>query len=83
MELLADNLLHPALPEAAFKAVQQRTVKLWPANCKVRFTFLGARFLKAIYPEKDPTLREATPETIASLTLDDVRGYHEKVLGPI
>ena len=27
MELLADNLLHPALPEAAFKAVQKRTLQ--------------------------------------------------------
>ena len=27
VELLADNLLHPALPEAAFKAVQQRTAQ--------------------------------------------------------
>ena len=38
VELLADNLLHPALPEAAPKRCSSVPLKPWRANCKVRFT---------------------------------------------
>ena len=38
--------------------------------------------LQAIFPEHDPTLRQATPETVASLGLEDVRSYYAKVLRP-
>ena len=82
VELLADNLLHPALPEAAFKAVQQRTAQAVAGQLQSPVYRSGRAFLKAIYPEKDPTLREATPDTIAALTLEDVRSYHEKVFRP-
>ena len=82
VKLLADNLLHPALPEAAFKAVQQRTRQTVAGQLQSPIYRSGRAFLKAIYPEKDPTLREATPDTIASLTLQDVRDYHEKVFRP-
>src|SRR6266545_4048715 len=82
VELLADNLLHPALPEAAFKAVQQRTGQAVAGQLQSPVYRSGRAFLKAIYSEKDPTLREATPDTIASLTLEDVRSYHEKVFRP-
>ena len=82
VELLADNLLHPALPEAAFRAVQQRMGKAVAGQLQSPIYRSGRAFLKAIYPENDPTLREATPETVASLTLDDVRGYHAKVFRP-
>ena len=82
VELLADNLLHPALPEAAFKAVQQRTAQAVAGQLQSPVYRSGRTFLKAIYPEKDPTLREATPDTIGALTLEDVRSYHEKAFRP-
>jgi zinc protease len=82
VELLADNLLHPALPEAAFKAVQQRTRQAVAGQLQSPIYRSGRAFLKAIYPEKDPTLREATPETVAALTLSDVRQYHSEIFRP-
>ncbi|HEY7217758.1 MAG TPA: pitrilysin family protein [Candidatus Binatia bacterium] len=82
VELLADNLLHPALPETAFKAVQQRTRQAVAGQLQSPIYRSGRAFLKAIYPEKDPTLREATPDTVGSITLDDVRDYHEKAFRP-
>jgi zinc protease len=82
VELLADNLLRPALPEAAFKAVQQRTRQAVAGQLQSPIYLSGRAFLKAIYPEKDPTLRQATAESVASLTLDDERAYHEKVFRP-
>ncbi len=82
VELLADNLLHPALPETAFKAVQQRTRQAVAGQLQSPIYRSGRAFLKAIYPENDPTLREATPESVAALTLSDVRQYHEQVFRP-
>jgi len=32
VSLLADNVLHPALPEEAFKVVQKETIVSWQAN---------------------------------------------------
>ena len=82
VELLANNLLQPAFPEAAFKAVQQRTRQAVAGQLQSPIYRSGRAFLKAIYPENDPTLREATPETVGSLTLDDVRQYHQQVFRP-
>ncbi len=82
VELLADNLLHPALPEAAFKAVRQRTGQAVAGQRLSPIYRSGRAFLKAIYPENDPTLREATPETVASITLEEVRHYHQAVFRP-
>ena len=82
MELLADNLLHPALPEAAFKAVKPRTRQAVAGQLQSPVYLSQRALLKAIYPEKDPTLRQATPETVSSLELEDVRAYYEKVFRP-
>ena len=81
-ELLADNLLYPALPEAAFKAVQERTRQAVAGQLQSPIYLSRRAFLKALYPAKDPILREATPASIASLTLGDVRAYHENVVRP-
>jgi zinc protease len=62
--------------------VQQRTAQAVAGQLQSPVYRSGRAFLKAIYPEKDPTLREATPDTIGSLTLEDVRSYHEKVFRP-
>ena len=82
MELLADNLLHPALPEAAFKAVKPRTRQAVAGQLQSPVYLSQHAFLKAIYPENDPTLRQATPETVSSTELEDVRAYYEKVFRP-
>jgi zinc protease len=37
---------------------------------------------KALFPEGDPALREATPETVSSLTLDDVKKYYKETFRP-
>ena len=72
-ELLADNLLHPALPEAAFNAVKQRTRQAVAGRLQSPIYLSQRALLQAIFPEQDPTLRQATPETVSSLELKDVR----------
>jgi zinc protease len=82
VELLADNLLRPAFPETAFNALQQRTRQAVAGQLQSPVYLSQRAFLQAIYPEKDPTLRQATPETVGSLRLEDVHAYYEKVFRP-
>jgi zinc protease len=35
-----------------------------------------------LFPANDPALREATPQTVSTLTLDDVKQYYAKALRP-
>jgi zinc protease len=82
LELVADNLLHPRLPEEAFKAVKQRTRQAVAGRLQSPIYLSQRALLQAIYPPNDPTLRQATPETVASVELEDVRAYYEKVFRP-
>jgi zinc protease len=82
MQLLADNLLHPGLPAAAFTVVRQETA----ASLAGRLTspdYLARRTLKeAVLPKNDPALRQATPQTVGNLSLADVRDYYRRVFRP-
>ncbi len=74
MELLADNELHPALPENAFKVVQQQTAGALAGQLQSP-DYLTSRALdSALYPKDDPELREATPATVKSLVLAERDG---------
>jgi zinc protease len=82
VSLLADNMLHPALPEQAFKVVQKETIGLVAGRLRSP-SYHARRALRAgLYPKKDPTLRQATPATLRSLTLGDVKKYHQAVFRP-
>jgi zinc protease len=82
VELLADNELRPALPEQAFKIIQ-RQVAAAVAGQLQSPDYLTERALKtALYPKSDPTLRQATPAKVLSLTLQDVKDYYHKVFRP-
>jgi len=82
MELLADNELHPALPESAFKVVQQQTADAVAGQLQSP-EYLVSRALDAgLYPKNDPSQREATPATVKSLTIQNVRGYYQHAFRP-
>jgi zinc protease len=82
VQLLADNELHPALPEEAFKIIKQQTAQFEAGNQKSP----GYRTARAVnvglLPKEDPALRRATPESISSLTLHDVKEYYAKTFRP-
>jgi zinc protease len=81
-QLLADNVLHPALPQKAFKIVQQQVAGTVAGQLQSP-GYLSTRTLeKGLYPQDDPSLREATPDTVNALTLSDVQDYHRKVFRP-
>lgn len=80
--LLADNLLHPALPEQAFTIVQRETAASLAGELKSPGYLAQRALRKALFPPDDPALRQATPATVNRLTLDDVRSYYQTVFRP-
>lgn len=82
VQLLAENELQPAFPEENFKIIQ-RQIAGSTAGQLLSPEYLSERALKkALFPKNDPSLRTATPETISSLTLQDVKDYYNAVFRP-
>jgi len=82
VRLLADNLLHPALPQHAFEIVRKQAADIAAGNAQSPDVLTGRALKKALFPKKDPVLRWATEQSVASLTLPDVRAYYDKVMRP-
>ena len=82
VELLADNELHPALPEHAFMITQRQTEQFVAGNLESPGYKTGRALDMALLPPNDPVLRETTPATVSKVTLDDVRQYHDTTLRP-
>lgn len=82
VQLLAENLLQPALPEEAFKTLQKQVAGEVAGELESP-NYLTNRAVRAsLFPGNDATLRQATSSTISSLTLKDVKSYHQKVFRP-
>jgi zinc protease len=82
VQLLADNLLHPALPDSAFKIVKEETISMVAGRMKSPDHLFRRALLADLYPKNDPTLRQPTPETVSSLNLTNVKEYYQKVFRP-
>ena len=81
-ELLADNELHPALPDAALEVIRNQ-MALGVASRNASPGFLTQRSLRAaLFPADDPSLRMATPATVRALTPAQVRAYFQSVFRP-
>ena len=82
VRLLAENLLHPTLPEDAFRIVRRQVSNAVAGDIKSP-DYLSRRALRTgLYPKGDPELRQATPASVEGLSLEDVRAYHGKVFRP-
>jgi zinc protease len=82
VELLADNELHPALPPDAFKIVQQQTAQLTAGVLQSPGYRMDRALQHALLPKGDPLLRETTPQTVSSLTYDDIAAYYKTAFRP-
>ena len=82
VELLADNLLNPALPAEAFPIVRDQSAQLTAGTIASPAYRARRALLSALVPKTDPTLREATPKSISALTPADIRDYYSKVFRP-
>ncbi len=82
MRLLADNLLHPAFPPDALPVMRRQAAQSL-AGQKTSPVYLFDRAQQAAtLPPGDPSLREATPDTVGGLTIEDVRAYHAAAMRP-
>src|ERR1700742_833695 len=82
VELLADNELHPALPAEAFAVVKDQTTQFVAGNLKSPGYRTSRALDMGLLPPGDPVLREATPETLGTVTLEDVKKYHAATMRP-
>ncbi len=82
VELLADHELHPLLPDEAFKIVQQRTASMVAGQIESPGFLQNQALEKGLFPPTDPSLRYATPDSVKSLDLADVKRYYESVFRP-
>jgi zinc protease len=82
VELLADNELHPALPEDAFKIVQQQMAQFTEGELQSPGYRMTRALAKALLPPNDPLLRETTPKTVSSLKYDDAKNYYSRTYRP-
>ncbi|HAM50874.1 MAG TPA: peptidase M16 [Nitrospiraceae bacterium] len=82
IQLLADNELHPALPENAFNILRTQTAASLQGEIKSP-RFLANQALKGgLFPKTDPSLRHATPQSVSALTLENVKDYYSGVFRP-
>lgn len=80
-ELFTDVLQHPAFPQDEFTNLKNQTL----SNLQVSLEDPGAvaeRELTAAVYAKNPLGRLTTPESIKSITLDDVRAYYHQMYHP-
>ena len=82
VELLAENELRPALPGTAFKIVQGQLAASVKGELESPGYLTQHALKSALLPKDDPDLRHATPGSVTSLTLADVRRYHQRVFRP-
>jgi len=82
VELLADNELHPALPTDAFGVVRGQTAQFTAGQLQSPEYKTHRALDLALLPAGDPDLREATPQTVSGLKLEDIKDYYGKVFRP-
>jgi zinc protease len=80
--LLADNELHPALPAPAMDIVARQMVQIVAARNRSPGYLTQRSLHAALYSPDDPIMRQATPQSLQTLKLEDVRDYYRKVFRP-
>jgi zinc protease len=82
VKLMADNELHPALPQNAFTTVREQVSATVAGELQSPNYLFRRSLRKALFPADDPSLRQATPDSVQSLRLRDVREYYARVFRP-
>ncbi|QNT79089.1 M16 family metallopeptidase [Entomobacter blattae] len=82
LKLLSDNQLRPAFPEKAFMVVRQQQAQAQIGLLKSPGYLFRRAVLKALNPPNDPTLREATPDQMMKISLEDVKKFYHDSFRP-
>ncbi len=82
MRLLAEGQLAPAFPQDDFQIVRRQTAQgLAGLLASPEYLFKHA-IVAAVVPAGDASLRQATPDTVMALKLDDVHAYYATAYRP-
>jgi zinc protease len=82
MQLLADNELHPALLDKAFKVQQETLARTLAGELQSPNYKMFRALHEGLLPAGDPALRQAVPATVDKLTLADAKDYYAKTYRP-
>jgi zinc protease len=80
--LLAENELHPALPANAFKIIKRQLAESVAAELQSPAFLTQQALQSALSPTDGPDSREAISNSIASLSLTNIRNYFRRVFRP-
>ena len=80
--LLADNQLHPALPQPAMTVIQGQIAQGVEARNRSPGYLTQRSLRQAMFPKDDPSLRMTTGETVRSITLDHIKDYYRQAFRP-
>ena len=82
VELLAQNELHPALPQKAFRIVRGQGAAALAGELQSPGFLTGQALKTGLFPRHDPELRHATPRSVKALSLREVRAYYRRSFRP-
>ncbi len=82
VQLLADNELHPAMPQHAFDITRLQTAQFVAGQLKSPGYRMMRALGKALLPAGDPELRQPTPATVSKLTLPQIKQYYDATMRP-
>jgi len=82
MQLLADGMLHPVFPEAGFAASKMKRLQALSAAEQLPEVQAEIAQDEALYGRGDPRIRRATAESIAAISLADVRRWYAFAFRP-
>ena len=82
VQLLADNELAPALPKDDFKIIQEQLAASVAGEIKSPGHIASHALTVALFPTNDPARRETTPDSVKSLTIQDVQHYYQSAFRP-
>ncbi|MBE1162483.1 M16 family metallopeptidase [Dyella acidiphila] len=82
MQLLADNELHPALPQEGFSVQQEALARTLAGEMQSPEYKMMKAMMEGLLPAGDPDLRRPTPDTIGKLSLQNLKDYYAKTYRP-
>jgi zinc protease len=82
IQLLADNELAPALPPADFAIIQPQLAASVAGELRSPDHISSHALSEALFPVNDPARRETTPDSVKSLSIEDVQNYYHAAFRP-
>lgn len=82
MQLLADGMLHPALPTAGFAVSKMKELQLLSAGERLPAAQAAVAQDEALYAPGDPRRRRPTAGSVTAISLADVRRWYASAFRP-